>query len=122
LRAYAGAAGPPDSPACRHSSGTLAPLTPFLQIPFFKLYEDRLLFARDDYEKWSFSQVVIRPSRMRLRRYYYEVLKSYLYINLWSNNLGCLVRRFGPGTVLRLARGAVHVMGRYLRLMREASA
>lgn len=107
--------------ALRPQVATMAPLIPFLPIPFFKPYEDRLLFARDDYEKWSFSQVVIRPSRMSLRRYYYEMLKTYLYINLWSNNPGYLVRRFGPGTVLRMMRGAGHVLGRYIRLMRGTS-
>lgn len=106
--------------ALRPQVASMSPLTPFLPIPFFKPYEDRLLFARDDYEKWSFSQVTIQPSRMSLRRYYYEVLKSNLYINLWSNNLGYLVRKFGLGTVLRLMRGSLRVMRRYWKLMRDA--
>ena len=105
--------------ALRPQIASMSPLTPLLQIPFFEEYEDRLLFARDDYEKWSFSQVTIRPSRMSLRRYYWEVLKTNLYINLWSNNLGYLIRKFGPLTVLRLLRGAARVMGRYVKLMRQ---
>jgi radical SAM superfamily enzyme YgiQ (UPF0313 family) len=107
--------------ALRPQVASMSPLTPLVPVPFFEPYEDRLLYPRDDYEMWSFSQVTIRPSRMSLRRYYYEVLKTNLYINLWSNNLGYLVRKFGPGTFLRLLRGALRVSTRYVRLMREAS-
>ncbi len=106
--------------ALRPQVASLSPLTPFLPVPFFQPFEDRLLFARDDYEKWSFSQVTIRPSRMSLRRYYGEVLKTNLYINLWNNNLGYLIRKFGAGTVLRLLRGSLRIFGRYLELMRAA--
>lgn len=106
--------------ALRPQVASLSPLTPFLPLPFFKPFEDRLLFARDDYEKWSFSQVTIRPSRLSLRRYYAEVLKTNLYINLWNNNLGYLIRKFGAGTVWRLLRGSLRIFGRYLTLMRTA--
>lgn len=104
----------------RPQVATMAPLTPFLPIPFFEPYESRLLCSRDDYEKWSFSQVTIRPSRMSLRSYYAEVLKTHVYINLRSNNIGSLLRRFGLGTVLRMLRGAGQLLVRYIRLMREA--
>lgn len=107
--------------ALRPQVASMSPLTPFLSIPFFEPFENRLVAPRNDYEKWSFSQVTIRPSRMTLRRYYGEVLKTNLYVNLWSNNLGYLVRKFGVGTVLRLLRGSLRIMGRYITLMREAS-
>lgn len=105
----------------RPQVASMSPLTPFLPIPFFEPFEDRLVVPRGDHEKWSFSQVTIRPSRMSLRCYYGEVLKTNLYVNLWSNNLGYLVRKFGAGTVLRLLRGSLRIMGRYIALMREAS-
>jgi radical SAM superfamily enzyme YgiQ (UPF0313 family) len=108
--------------ALRPQVATMAPLTPFAPLPFFAPFEDRLLFPRDDYDQWSFSQVTVRPSRMSLRRYYFEVLKSHLYINLWSNSLTCLVRRFGIATVLRMLRGAAQVLVRYVRLMGNAEA
>jgi radical SAM superfamily enzyme YgiQ (UPF0313 family) len=107
--------------ALRPQVASMSPLTPFIPIPFFEPYEHRLLFGRDDYEKWSFSQVTIRPTQMSLRRYYFEMLKTNLYINLFSNNMAYMVRKFGPGTVLRLFRGALRIMGRYIRLMLEAT-
>lgn len=106
--------------ALRPQVASMSPLTPFLPLPLFESYEHRIMFARSDYEKWSFSQVTIRPGRMTLRRYYYEMLKSNLYINLFTNNLAYMVSKFGPGTVLRLLLGSLRIMGQYLRLMRAA--
>ena len=103
----------------RPEVASMSPLTPFLRIPFYEKYEHRLLFPRNDYGKWSFSQVTIRPLRMSLRRYYYEVLKSNLYINLWSNRILYMVRKFGLGTVLRLCTGSFRIALRYIRLMCE---
>ncbi|WP_143154909.1 hypothetical protein [Tissierella praeacuta] len=61
---------------------SVSPLTPFPNLPMYKQYENRLIFKKEDYEKWSFGQVIINPSKMSLRRYYYELLKTNLYINL----------------------------------------
>lgn len=106
--------------ALRPRVASLSPLTPFLPVSFFAPFEDRLLFPRADYERWSFSQVTIRPARLSLRRYYIELLKTNLYVNLYSNSLPYLVRKFGVGTVWRLLRGSLRIMGRYLALIRRA--
>jgi radical SAM superfamily enzyme YgiQ (UPF0313 family) len=99
---------------------TFSPLTPFPNLPMYQQYKDRLMFAREDYAAWSFGQVTIRPGRMSLRAYYIEVLKSILYLNFVSNHLSYVVKRFGSGTLLRLARGSVKVFGRYVALMWKA--
>lgn len=61
---------------------SVSPLTPFPNLPMYKQYENRLIFKKEGYEKWSFGQVIINLSKMSLRRYYYELLKTNLYINL----------------------------------------
>ena len=42
---------------------------------FFYEYKDRLIYDVEDYEKWNFGDVLIYPSNMSLRRYYWEILK-----------------------------------------------
>ena len=55
---------------------TINPLTPFPGLSLYEEYKDRLLFSAVDYEKWSFGQVMIMPSKISLRTYYLELLKT----------------------------------------------
>ncbi|HAS82330.1 MAG TPA: B12-binding domain-containing radical SAM protein [Verrucomicrobia bacterium] len=99
---------------------SLTPLTPFFSSPLYEQYADRLLFAREDYTKWSFGQVSIRPSRMPLDAYYRSVLLTNLYINFFMNNAVYIVRRFGLSALLRILPGSIRLSLRYIRLMHEA--
>jgi len=98
---------------------TFSPLTPFPNLPLYKHYqkEGRLLFEKDDYSAWSFGQVTIRPVNMSLGAYYYEVLKTILYLNFISNHMSYITRKFGAATLLRMSGGAIKVFLRYVRLM-----
>lgn len=93
------------------------PLTPFPGSVIAKDFEDRLLFPPEDYEKWSFSQVVIRPSKLSLRAYYWEILKLNYFINFQLNDPAWLRQRFGTATFLRIAKGSIRFGWRYLKLM-----
>lgn len=96
---------------------TFSPLTPFPGLPLYEEYKDRLLFDETEYEAWSFGKVSIRPSKMTLRRYYYEVLKVILYINLRMNSAPYMVKRFGISTLLRITAGSLKVLPIYIKLM-----
>lgn len=98
---------------------SLTPLTPFPGLPYFDKYRDRLLVDKHDYGKWSFGQVTVQPSKMSLRAYYIEVLKTNLYINFFMNNAWYLVRKFGWSALWRIAIGSLKLSGRYLRLLRQ---
>lgn len=104
----------------RSQVSTTSPLTPFPNLPMYEEYKDRLIIHKEDYEAWSFGQVSIKPSRMRLRNYYYEILKTNLYINLVSNNIGYMVHKFGFGRVLRLGLGSINLFFKYIKLMVKA--
>jgi len=98
---------------------TFSPLTPFPGLPLYKHYqkEGRLLFEKEDYGAWSFGQVVVRPVNMSLRAYYFEVLKTILYLNFISNHMRYITKKFGAATLLRMSKGAVKVFFRYVGLM-----
>jgi radical SAM superfamily enzyme YgiQ (UPF0313 family) len=99
---------------------SMCPLTPFPNLPLFQQYQDNLLVADDDYEKWSFAQLTIRPSALSTRQYYREMLITNFYINLYMNNLPYVIRKFGFASVWRLAKGSVKVFWRYVKLMRAS--
>lgn len=92
---------------------SVSPLTPFPNLPLFKEFEERLLFPVEDYAKWSFGQVAIRPGRMGLRRYYLEMMKTNLYINLRLNRPTEMLRKYGFRSLLSLSVGALRLFRRY---------
>ncbi len=98
---------------------SFSPLTPFPNLPLYAEYQDRLLVGKEEYEKWSFGEVTIQPSGMSLRRYYYEILKTNLHVNLARNNIMYLIKKFGVFSVLRLSAGSISLFIRYLKLMRQ---
>ncbi|MFZ5943138.1 MAG: B12-binding domain-containing radical SAM protein [Bacillota bacterium] len=96
---------------------SLVPLTPFPNTPLYAKYQDRLLFSSEDYDQWSFSVVSIRPSKLNLRSYYGEVLKTNLYVNFFSNNAAYMIRRFGSLTLIKMLFGSLKFGIKYTGLM-----
>ncbi len=96
---------------------SISPLTPFPNLPMFNRYKDRLIYDIEDYEKWSFGQVIIRPSKISLRRYYYELLKTNLYVNLISNKKTEMLRHYGLGNIFLILKGSSLAVYKYSKLM-----
>lgn len=96
---------------------TFSPLTPFPNLPMHNQYKDRILVNIEDYESWSFGKVTIQPSKMSLRHYYYEMLKTILYINLRMNSGSYMVKRFGIATLFRISKGSFKALWTYMKLM-----
>ncbi len=101
-------------------TSSINPLTPFPNLPMYGKYKDRLLHSAEEYDKWSFGQVTIKPSNMSLRRYYYELLITNLYVNLVVNSKTEMLRRFGIGNIVRIAAGSMKTLSRYVKLMASA--
>lgn len=99
---------------------TFSPLTPFPGLPLYGRYKNRLLHPVSEYEAWSFGQVLIRPSKLSLREYYRQMLWTVLYVNLRNNSAWYLVRRFGPGTLIRMAAGMFRLFRKFHVLMHNA--
>jgi hypothetical protein len=100
---------------------SLTPLTPFFSLPLYAQYQDRLLFPREDYTKWSFGQVSIKPANMSLPAYYRQVLFTNLYINFFMNNAIYIVRKFGFAALWRILPGSLRLSVRYMKLMKQAA-
>jgi len=98
---------------------SISPLTPFPNLPIYREYENRLIYNADDYEKWSFGQVMIKPSQMTLRRYYYELLKTNLYVNIFVNKNTEMIKKFGIKSIIRILMGSIKAANKYIRLMLE---
>lgn len=98
---------------------SISPLTPFPNLPMYEYYKERLLYSREDYEKWSFGQVMIRPSRLSLRGYYYELLKTNLYVNIFINKNTEMIKKYGIKNIFRIFTGSLIAVKKYVLLMLE---
>ncbi len=98
---------------------SISPLTPFPNLPLYNQFEDRLIYPKDDYEKWSFGQVMIRPSKISLKLYYYELLKTNLYVNIFVNKNTEMIKKYGIANIFRILKGSLKAVKKYLLLMNE---
>ena len=101
----------------RPEISSLVPMTPFPKTWLYEQYQDRLLYNPEDFDQWSFSVVMVKPGKMSLRRYYFEVLRSNLFVNLLLNNPTYMVKQFGLMTVWRIFTGSLKFLKVYIKLM-----
>ncbi len=94
---------------------TINPLTPFPGLPLYEEFKERLMFKAEDYEKWSFGQLIIRPSKISVRTYYYELMITYLYVNLFVNGNTDMLKKFGAKNVFRIVIGAIKASNNYIK-------
>ena len=96
---------------------SFTPLVPHFLTPLYKQYEDRLIYPRDDYEKWSFGDVIVYPSKMSLRRYYFEVLKLGIPANFNLCTIRYCLRTFKFRQNLGLIFGFDQILKVYIKNM-----
>jgi hopanoid C-3 methylase len=94
---------------------TFSPLVPHPMTPLYETYRSRLLFDADDYEKWNFGDVLIRPSKMGLRAYYWEVLKLTLKINGNWYSVQYTLKTFPIHNTLKMLTGFNTLFSVYLK-------
>ncbi len=94
---------------------TFSPLVPHPLTPLYEEYKDRLIYKKEDYEKWNFGDVVIYPSKMTLKEYYWEVLKFGLPVNLNWYSVKYTLRTFPLKNTLRMVFGFNQIISVYLK-------
>ncbi len=99
---------------------SISPLTPFPNLPMYEEYRERLLYDANNFEKWSFGQVMIKPSQMILSDYYLELLKTNLYVNLLVNKNTEMIKKYGIINILRILCGSLKAVKKYILLMMES--
>lgn len=99
---------------------SISPLTPFPNLPMYEIYKDRLIYNADEYERWSFGQVMIKPSKIDLRAYYWQLLKTNLYVNLFINKNTEMIKKYGIKNIVRITIGSLKAVKKYVGLMLKA--
>lgn len=96
---------------------TFSPLVPHPLTPLYEQYRDRLIYSVEDYEKWNFGDVLIRPSKMPLRSYYLQVIRLALRVNANLHSVKYTLTTFPLKNTLRMVFGFRTLFGVYIKNM-----
>jgi radical SAM superfamily enzyme YgiQ (UPF0313 family) len=96
---------------------TFSPLVPHPMTALYEQYGDRLIYPKEDYDKWNFGDVLIRPSRMSLPAYYRQVVKLAFIVNLNGHSVAYTLRKIPRRNLPGMILGFRTLFGVYLRNM-----
>jgi hypothetical protein len=93
----------------------LQPFTPLPGTDLFPEYRNRLRTGREKYEKWDLAHLVVKPTGMSVRRYYWNILKVYYRVSMRATNLIGFGLKYGFRENLKLLAGSLRVSWQYFR-------
>ncbi len=93
----------------------LQPLTPLPGTGIFEQYSAKLLYPRERYEMWDMAHVVLKPERMGIRAFYWEIVKAYYRIIMRPKHILALVIKYGVGDNLKMLLGSSAVSLQYMK-------
>lgn len=92
----------------------LQPFTPLPGTALFDEYQDRLIIPRSQYQQWDLANLVIKPEKMSVRRYYFNIIKLYFSISLRLDSLRKNLR-YGIVPNVKLSLGVARITWQYLK-------
>lgn len=92
----------------------LQPITPMPKTSIYEAYEKNLIVDRDEYHKWDMAHLVIQPTGLSLRAYYWEIVKLYYKITVSLKMVIRALRKYPFTENIKLSIGANRVMAQYL--------
>jgi len=93
----------------------LQPLTPMPHTPFFEEYKDRLVIPYEEHEKWDMAHLVVKPVKLSVREYYWNIIKLYYKITVSPKNIAYMFQRYGVRTTMKLSVGAAKITFQYIK-------
>jgi radical SAM superfamily enzyme YgiQ (UPF0313 family) len=92
----------------------LQPFTPLPGTEPYLGYKDSLLIPRNEYEKWDLAHLVVKPGKMSIRAYYFNILKVYYKVTMHPGNLLRMIKKYGIRENLKLSLGVSQITMQYL--------
>lgn len=94
---------------------SFTPFIPHFLTEFYDEYKDRLIYPKDDYEKYSFGDVVVYPSQMSLRQYNLQVIKLGIPANFNMTTVKYSLKEFPLSHNLKLIFSFDSIIKNYTR-------
>ncbi len=94
---------------------TFSPLVPHPLTPLYDEYKDRLIYSMEDYDKWNFGDVLIKPSKMSLKQFYTQVLLLAIKVNLNRHSLKYVRKNIPLSNSIKMTLGFKSLLGVYVK-------
>lgn len=91
----------------------LQPFTPLPGTKLFEEYKDKLIIPREEYEKWDLAHLTVKPSKMSIRKYYWNIIKLYYKVTMSPKNVMKMIKEYGIKENLKLSMGASKITMQY---------
>ena len=95
----------------------LQPFTPLPGTEMYDLYKDRLIIRRSEAEKWDLAHLSVKPSKMSVRAYYWNIILLYYKVTLHPANVLQMIRQYGLRENIKLSFGASKITWQYFKRM-----
>jgi len=97
----------------------LQPLTPLPGTEIFTEYEGKLIIKREDHHLWDMAHVALKPDKMSIREFYYQILKAYWRVIMRPGNMMRLLKTYGFRENFKMLVGSQRVSLQYIgKIMR----
>lgn len=93
----------------------LQPLTPLRGTELYEKYRKDFIIKEDEYEKWDLAHLVVRPSNISVRKYYWYTMLLYYKITANPVSAWYMIKKYGLHDTLKLSVGAWKVNLQYCK-------
>lgn len=93
----------------------LQPLTPLRGTDMYEQYKKDFIIKESEYEKWDLAHLVVRPSKISIRKYYLYTMMLYYKITVNPKSAIYMIKKYGLHDTLKLSVGGFKVNLQYLK-------
>ena len=90
------------------------PLCPLPGTPIWNEYKDKLIFEENEYEKFDFMHVMLKPTKLKLSQYYKEIIKIYFRVTANLGNLVYITKTCNVKVAIMTVYGLLKIIFYYL--------
>ena len=93
----------------------LQPLTPLKGTELYEKYKKDFIIREDEYEKWDLAHLVVKPTHLSVRKYYFYTMLLYYRVMVNPKSALYMIGKYGIKDTLKLSLGAFKVNVQYLK-------
>lgn len=93
----------------------LQPLTPLKGTELYEKYKKDFIVREDEYEKWDLAHLVVKPTHLSVRKYYFYTMLLYYRVMINPKSALYMIGKYGIRDTLKLSFGAFKVNVQYLK-------
>lgn len=93
----------------------LQPFTPLPGTELFLEYKDKLIIQTKEYEKWDLAHLVVKPTKISVSSYYFNMLIIYYKITMNPKNVYKMIKDYGLKENIKLSIGATSITFQYIK-------